>query len=289
MRYPNQNADQSSTEGKHHEMTLPFALLASGSFSECAVRTRWFDQRLHMTEELTRLISVAWTDATIEATSRGRSLYAGPMTRLLDWTAGGDTLTLDLGPTDFREFVGTNVSHPERALQSGRDALANPVGISVAVLTTDGQLVIQQRSQQVFEYPGFFHVCGGNVEPIDVAGPEPPGVLAAVRRELDEELGIGAQQTARLICLGLIENRETFKPDLLFEAEVTLAAAAYHDSSNEEYSTLVFVEGEAALTSFLIETRERLTPPGVACLLAVGRQRYGEPWYERVVSNLCAP
>src|SRR5262245_22751452 len=143
-------------------MTLPFTLLASGSFPERAVRTRWFDQRLHLTDELTRLISDAWDDAKVEATTRGQSLFPGPLTRLLSSTDSGDTLTLDLGPTDFREFVGTNLRHPALAEQFGRDVFANPLGVSVAVVTTDGQIVIQQRSQQVFEYPGFFHVCGGN-------------------------------------------------------------------------------------------------------------------------------
>jgi 8-oxo-dGTP pyrophosphatase MutT (NUDIX family) len=268
-------------------MTFPFDHLASGSFTERAIRTRWFDQRLHLTEEVARLVADAWDEAKVEATAHGRSLFPGPLTRLLGASDSGDTLTLDLGPTDFREFVGTNLRHPEIAEQHGRNALANPLGVSVAVVTADGQLLIQQRSHQVFEYPGFFHVCGGNVEPIDVAGPEGPGVCAAVRRELDEELGIGTEQIVRLTCIGLIANHASFKPDLLFEAEVTLAAATFHATRNEEYSALAFVEGDTDLSAFLVKNRGRITPPGMACLLAVGRRRYGESWHEGVVPQLC--
>jgi 8-oxo-dGTP pyrophosphatase MutT (NUDIX family) len=264
-------------------MTLAFDMLVMGSFPESAVHASWSDRPLTKSAKVAHLISASWASATLEAAALGRDLFAGAMTRLLGWRVNGDALTLELGPTDFREFVGTNLRHPELAERFGRDALANPLGVSVAVLTSDGQLVVQRRSEQVFEYPGFFHVCGGNVEPIDVAGPSAPGVFAAVRRELEEELGIGSEKIARLTCLGLAENRETVKPDLLFVAEVTLPAAAFHATRNEEFSTLVFIEGEAALTTCLIEDRQRFTPPGMACLLATGRHAYGEPWYERTL------
>jgi 8-oxo-dGTP pyrophosphatase MutT (NUDIX family) len=274
------------TQGTANPMTLAFGMLVMGSFPESAVHALWSDRPLKMTAEVAHLIADSWASAILEAGSLGRDLFAGAMTRLLGSRVIGAALTLELGPTDFREFVGTNVRHPELVERFGRDALANPLGVSVAVLTSDGQLVVQRRSEQVFEYPGFFHVCGGNVEPVDVVGPNAPGVFAAVRRELEEELGIGSEQIARLTCLSLAENLETFKPDLLFVAEVTLPAAAFHATQNEEYSTLVFIGGEAALTKCLIENRQRFTPPGMACLLATGRHEYGDRWYEDTLAGI---
>jgi 8-oxo-dGTP pyrophosphatase MutT (NUDIX family) len=164
--------------------------------------------------------------------------------------------------------------------------LADPLGVSVAVVTGDGQLIVQKRSEHVFEYPGFFHVCGGNVEPTDVAGPDAPGVFAAARRELAEELGIGSPELVDLVCLGLAENRESHKPDLLFEAKVSLPAAAFASVRNAEYSEIVVIGGGDGLTAFLTDHAARFSPAGLACLLAVGRHRFGEKWFEDAVGGL---
>src|SRR5262249_13698340 len=160
-------------------------------------------QRLATLPEVECQIAETWTAATIEAAARGRELFPGAMTRLFGWSADDSTLTLDLGSTDYRTFVGTNLRHPELASMYGREALANPPGVSAAVVTSDGRIVVQRRSEQVFEYPGYFHVCGGNVEPADVVGPTAPGVFASARRELAEELGIAAGEILDLVCLGL--------------------------------------------------------------------------------------
>ncbi|HKG26624.1 MAG TPA: NUDIX domain-containing protein [Thermomicrobiales bacterium] len=266
-------------------MRSPFEFLLTGSFSQRSVRARWAFQYTTVPSEVEKLIAESWALAEIEAATRGQELFAGPMTRLLRWSSSDGTLTLDLGPTDYRQFVGTNLRHPELARKYGRDALANPLGVSAAVFTSDGHIVVQRRSEHVFEYPGYFHVCGGNVEPVDVEGPNAPGVFAAVRRELDEELGIGDAQIADITCLGLSENRATLKPDLLFAAEVTLTADAFAATGNAEYSDLVFIGGEASLAEYLIENSHRCSPPGIACLLAAGRRAYGDAWYECLMKS----
>jgi 8-oxo-dGTP pyrophosphatase MutT (NUDIX family) len=267
-------------------MPLPFTSLLMGSYREQTLRARWSDQRLTTLPDVAHLIAETWNESRIEAASHGRDLFPGAMTRLLGWSAVHETLTLNLGSTDYREFVGTNLRHPELASIYGREALANPLGVSVAVVTTDGQIIVQRRSEQVFEYPGYFHVCGGNVEPEDVVGPSAPGVFATVRRELDEEFGIAAGDVLDLVCLGLTENRTILKPDLVFEAHVSLPRAAFESTQHPEYSHLAFVDGPDGLASFLIEHGTDTSPAGLACLFAVGRHRYGEGWHEHTMDRL---
>lgn len=267
-------------------MPLAFSLPATGTFAESDVRASWTDQPVVVPAGVERLIAESWAAAETEALQCGRELFPGAMTRLLQWSTDGGTLTLTLGPTDYRQFVGTNLRHPELAERFGRDALANPLGISVAVVTADNQLLVQQRSERVFEHPGFFHVCGGNVEPADVAGPDAPGVFAAARRELEEELAITPAQIISLTCLGLAENRKTFKPDLLIEAEVTQPADAFRSARNAEFSNLIFLEDATTLAGCLTQNRNRFTPPGMASLLVTGRKRYGDRWYQSTLPSV---
>jgi 8-oxo-dGTP pyrophosphatase MutT (NUDIX family) len=266
-------------------MSLPYRILVAESYAEMCVETAWSDRRLALPGAVESLISGAWAAAEIEAAGRGRRIFPGAMARLNGWSATDRSLKLELGPTDYRVFVGTNLRHPELAASFGRNAMACPLGISVAVRTADERIVLQRRSETVYEYPGFFHVCGGNVEPVDVAGTDAPGVFASARRELDEELGIGLEAIEEIACLGLVENSRTLKPELLTEARVCLSAADFDSTTHSEYSNLVLLDADA-LATFLRSNGHRTAPGGLACLLALGKRDFGADWQAIVLAEL---
>jgi 8-oxo-dGTP pyrophosphatase MutT (NUDIX family) len=267
-------------------MRLPFNTLIATGFAEHQIRTTWSERYRDIPVEVAPLVAEAWDTAKREAEAKGRHLFSGAMARLNCWSVTNGVLSLDLGPTDYREFVGTNLRHPELATQFGRDALACPLGISIAVRTADKRIVVQQRSEAVFEYPGFFHVCGGNVEPKDVGGANTRGVFASVRRELEEELGIESKAIKEEVCLGLAENARTLKPELLTEARVTLRENDFGSARHDEYTGLWFIDAKAdGLAGFLTAMRGQIAPGGLACLLALGRREFGESWWADAVAR----
>lgn len=267
-------------------MTLPFIQHLTHTIPIDAIAISWSPVPFTPPPTVADQIASAWESAQRAAALHGRHLFSGSMTRLMGWSAGPTALHLDLGPTDYRTFVGTNLLHPEIAERYSTNALANPLGISIAVITSDNQIVLQKRSQYVFELPGYYHVGGGNVEPIDVAGPNAPGIAETVRRELDEELAIKPDQIANLICLGLAENANVHKPDLLVASHITLSSTEIATRQNSEYSELVFIAGEPILTSFLTENAQQTSPAGIACLLALGQHLYGSDWSESLLATL---
>ncbi|MER3487126.1 MAG: hypothetical protein C4345_15245, partial [Chloroflexota bacterium] len=93
----------------------PFRWLVDGCFTELQLTTRWHEQRRTYPPAVSMLIDRAWREAQRAAHAAGQELFAGPLCRLLAWHTHGDALVLDLGPTDYREFVGTNLRHPELA------------------------------------------------------------------------------------------------------------------------------------------------------------------------------
>ena len=66
------------------------------------------------------------------------------MCRLERWEASpdGSRLHLSMSTTSYKPFFGTNMSHPELADRYGPDVLANPIGVSPALETSDGQLLL---------------------------------------------------------------------------------------------------------------------------------------------------
>jgi len=267
-------------------MSLPFTIHFLQTYPMDALTVSWHDSPCEPPVDVVELIERSWVVAQAEAARHGRDLFPGRMTRLIRWSAETSSLHLDLGPTDYRAFVGTNLRHPELAGRFGTDALANPLGLSVAVITADNQILLQKRSEHVFEFPGFFHVGGGNVEPIDVASPDATGIIASIHRELDEELAISAHQITRTLCLGLAENAMFRKPDLLIATWVSLSADVLASRTNAEYSELVFLADDSSLSEFLIANAHTISPAGIACLLALGWQRHGVDWFDTHLAGL---
>uniref|UniRef100_A0A8C1ZV62 Nudix (nucleoside diphosphate linked moiety X)-type motif 22 n=1 Tax=Cyprinus carpio TaxID=7962 RepID=A0A8C1ZV62_CYPCA len=82
-------------------------------------------------------------------------------------------LTLQLGLTCYKDYLGTNWSREAGRLQShGQNEcadpqafLAQPLGVGAVVATADGDVVLLRRSQKVAEAAGLLDIPGGHPEP----------------------------------------------------------------------------------------------------------------------------
>lgn len=91
-------------------------------------------------------------------------------------TDDGDTravLTLQLGLTCYKDFLGTNWSCQAVDLRKRGEAefndplalLAQPLGVGAVLCTDDGQVVLIRRSKRVAEAPESLDIPGGHPEP----------------------------------------------------------------------------------------------------------------------------
>ncbi|XP_016494673.1 nudix hydrolase 9 isoform X1 [Nicotiana tabacum] len=117
-----------------------------------------------------------------DARERLSSIYNRPKFRYGGYTfdVGNDPkqqphVSLQLGLTDYRDFVGTNLSPIwERYLVPSEDDCiqcqhtSSPLGNGAVVETSDKKILVLQRSNRVGEFPGYFAFPGGNPEPQDV-------------------------------------------------------------------------------------------------------------------------
>jgi 8-oxo-dGTP pyrophosphatase MutT (NUDIX family) len=223
--------------------------------------------------EIDRLIDHAWTLASAHP---GVNLFDGPMCRLERWEASPDRLRLSLSQTTYKRFLGTNLTHPELADRFGQAALANPVGVSPALLTADGFLMMGRRNQSVAYYPGRVHPFAGALDPAD-ADP-----FAAIRRELAEELSFTDADLREIFCTGIAEDLTIRQPELIFFARSTRSRAEVENALDRTehdatWAAPATVEGiEAALKS-----EESFTPVAVAAMLLYGRVAFGEEFFVR--------
>src|SRR5439155_2700482 len=134
-----------------------------------------------------------------------------PMCRLESIVASPRRLELTLSRTSYKPFLSTNLHNAHLADQFGAQVLANPVGLSTALQSADGWLLLGRRSDSVAYYPGRVHPFAGTLEPHD-----PLDLFAEVRRELREELSLDDADIADMKCIGLAEDRHLRQPELIF-------------------------------------------------------------------------
>jgi 8-oxo-dGTP pyrophosphatase MutT (NUDIX family) len=265
----------------------PFDVLASGAFRRGDIHILYErGARVVRSHEEQDLIALGWAEAILLAKQHGTPMFNGRLFRMKDWRTDADALTIGLGDTDYCEYVGTRV--PEFYLCHSRPSLANPLAVCIALITNDGNILVERR-QHVDAYCGLYHVIGGFIDPeLDIvdARPDP---FAAIQRELNEETGIIADETS-LRAVGLVYDVTTPHPNLCFTAATGLTLAEvknHHDRNNSEVVELEGVElSEESVHEFLRRCSKEVSATGAGCLALVGRQLYGEVWYREVIQTL---
>jgi hypothetical protein len=190
-----------------------FDLRAAGDWLPHQVTIAWTESSRRIVPEVERAIDQAWHAASQRL---GDKLFDGPMCRLENWSATPDRLELTLSRTSYRPFLGTNLFNAHLADTHGRDVLANPVGLSTALQTRDGYLLLGRRNDAVAYYPNRVHPFAGALEPADDLD-----VFAEIRRELREELHLTPDDIESIRCVGLAEDRALRQPELIFIAAST--------------------------------------------------------------------
>lgn len=260
----------------------PFAILAYGRFAP---------QRLHLaleptpresTPEIDAAIAATWDEQLRAAKAAGRVLFNGDMLRYIaheqTTTPDGDALSLRVGPTNYRDFVGTNLFNRHRVDEFGWHRFSNPIGTTATIITTDGYICYGRRSPCVSYHANHVHTFGGALEAGD-AGPDGRvDAFASVLRELREELALERSDIREIVCAGLIRDREIHQPEMLFEARVALTADELTDrwqtaESRDEHEAIVRLRDEAGAIAPFLATCGPIAPVAVGALMLYGRGR----------------
>ncbi|MFW6132310.1 MAG: hypothetical protein ACOC8F_00325 [Planctomycetota bacterium] len=261
-----------------------FLLDLVGSYAPQQVAVRWSEAPRPTCPEVDRLIARTWTDRARRAEHEGWMFYDGALCRLTEWSADDGVLTLTLGAVSYREFLGTNATHAHIRYVHGPEVLADPLGVSAALTTAEGFLVLGRRSRRVMQYAGRIHPVGGLVEPGAEASALPDPFLT-MRAELEEELALDPQRVGRMLCIGLVRDKHTDQPELILDVttdtevgELRADQAAATDSA--EHTGLEPVRDDpASLVNFIEQRYAKLTPVALATLLLHGLHSWGTGWF----------
>lgn len=265
-----------------------FFLDVVGPFDRARVTECWTDATRATNDELERLIDQTWQVALRRAERSGLSLFNGPLARLVEYRHNGQGLDLTFAPVSYKEFHGTNQSHANVRYLHGPDVLADPLGVSAALITSDGFIMLGRRSKRLFQYAERIHPIGGMVEP-SCSPATGSGIgtntFGSMLKELREETSIGSREVAGISLLGLVRDKHTVQPELIFDISLAVDArrvkcgAAEAEDAAEHTEMIPLRNHPAAVVTFMEQNFSQLTPVALATLLLHGLVHWGSGWF----------
>ncbi len=263
----------------------PFFIEVEGRYTADQLSQTWTEDARPTAPNVEEIISRTWETESSLAVQSGRNLYNSRLARLVRADASTTGLHLRLGDTCYRDFLGTNVFNAPEVARLNPAFLADAVGTSSIVLTSDGFLVLGRRSDRVALHAGYLHTFGGMLEAADRRA-DGYDLFGGVRREVMEELGVGESEIGGVVLTGLARDRAIRQPEILFDLCLSLTraelSARFHPGlSDGEHTAIEFLPDDPeAIVRFLMRT-SRIAPVAQAGLLLHGRHHWSADWYEQ--------
>ncbi len=275
---------------------LPFSVQVCGRFPPGWVETQYDPTPRPTNDELESLIAQEWDKQVVLAKGTGRLLFNGELFRyahhdIRPHLNKGETFVLTIGPTCYRDFVGTNLFNHDRLAEFGWDLFANPVGTTATLISSDNRICYGRRSAKVVYHANYVHTLGGSFEKTDQAADGSIDPFSSVCRELAEEVNVSRDELGDICCVGLIRDKEIHQPEMLFEASLAMTAAELRDrwmtaEHRDEHDELVTLADEPDAIVPFIRSCGPIAPVTVGALFLHGYLRWGDAWVTRARGEL---
>jgi len=229
-----------------------------------ALQVQWHPEMPRVPAAAAARLEERWSAYVADARAQGKTLFNGPITRLIQAQRRGDgVVELHLGPEEYKTFVVAHLRDRAWFRENAPGVSAGALGNSV-LLTRQDQALLGIRSSRVSAYAGRAHLVGGVLDLPAEAGaiPTPEDLVAHLLRELWEEARVLPADLAlrgtwpRL--LSVAQDELLSQPEAVWQWEtiVPLDEVASRLTA-EEHSGAMLLDRTQALPEGLWE---RLTP-----------------------------
>jgi ADP-ribose pyrophosphatase YjhB (NUDIX family) len=179
-------------------------------------------------------------EAKISSEDSGAEFYNGPLVRVRDFEADNGILGLRLQNTNYFSHSGTR-ERPEL----GKENRADPLSVGALLTTSDGRVVLGEKSGLVEYGEGEYQLPGaGFVEEIEGSLDSEPE--DSIYRELNEEVNLNSEDLESIepeALIGAVHRQ----PMLVYNAETGLESEEvaerwrWIDEADREFSELIFL------------------------------------------------
>jgi hypothetical protein len=260
-----------------------FEVLAQGLFANDEVRVDYRPGRhVRWGQSAETFIENIWQAHMRASRDRGMTAYNGNVFHLDAFNKTSDRLFLTISDMEFRSCIGTGTA--DFAVAFPQEPQANPLSVSIVLVTMDGKIVLEKRSR-IDVRRRRYHVIAGFMEHGHDVLDSKLHPFDTIKREVLEELALTLE--APLYATGLI--RAATGSEICFYSRLpisykTLLEIKERGKTDSEIETLETIDDSpSAIAAFLADHTADFVPLGRACLLLYGHIAYGKQWYENIM------
>ncbi len=268
---------------------LPFVVEVGRRYETSQLSQTWSDAPRPTAPSVEELIARTWEAEVAVAQEDGHRLYNGRVGRLVKVDSSKDGLHFTLGESCYRDFLGTNLFHAAQVARMNPAFLADALGISVLVMTSDGFIALGRRSRKVLFHAEHVHTFGGLLEDADRT-PQGYDLTQSALRELEEELGIKPADFVSIAVTGMVRDRAIRQPELIFDTTIALTrhelTARFTARQDDEHTSLEFVADDPDAAVAFLHATSKVTPVAQAAILLHGKHLWGTQWFDRACLDL---
>lgn len=146
--------------------------------------------------------------------------FNGQMARLIKWQEKDKLLNLQFELTDYATYVATrdkNLIHS----YSPSDR-ANPLGITMIILTSDNKYIIGRRSLLADQNPGKLYFIGGYIQ-TDISQNKKNILKNSILNEIKEELNLDKKHIDKITVKCLAYNQIYYHPEIFVEIKLNIS------------------------------------------------------------------
>ena len=266
---------------------LEFDLLARNLYTPDQLHIHYDPSlRMSITPQQQARIETRWQQRLAIAHKHNVRLFDGQLFRLVALEPHADgTLYLSLGDTGYKDYVATR--DDEEEFSKPRFERANPLSVCGAVETSDGHILLERRPMRGV-HAGRYHVIGGFTDRTMDMHDGHIDLYSAMSRELREETGIQQEDIREQVCLGAAYDMLLPHPELCFgiQLKISYEEVLQREPEDDEIEQMLTTRATPdELRAFICGNRGKISPTGEPTLLLYGAYRFGEAWYEDVMSR----
>jgi len=269
---------------------LEFKILCEGFFTKENVKVIYnHNDTMPKDDKINIFIENKWDFKLNELREKGVIIFNGKLFRLSNCRIVQNKLEIELGNTDYKEYVATRMEdfYNYHSLNN----LANPLAVCIAMISSDKKIVVEKR-EGVDVYSGRYHVIGGFIDrDIDFKLNLTPCPFKAIKREVKEETGVDLEDSV-IYSLGVVYDLVSPHPEMCFLVNLSISSkeildvflTSKHDF--EVHDIELIHDSESELSNFIFYNHGNISATGEPCLLLYGKYKYGESWYKDIVQKI---
>lgn len=265
-----------------------FEIPVSGHFSKGEVEIIDTGQNFKVEDKFKKRIEEIWQSRKNQVEAKGGHLQDRPKLVVLDKSIKSGKLSLILGHSSYKYYVG--LGEPELKSVISQEKLPKFLGAAALLETSDGYLVLNERSQTVFQYNGWLSVFTGSTEPDDLGDDGVVDPFVTAIRETREEVQVDNMEIADIVCLGYMTDKLICADMMLFHIKTTLTKEGLENiqrNKNLDEGKSVFLPINADdVRKKVLEFSKVFVSDGASVLALFGKDKFGQDWFENVINRL---